>query len=283
MNKILLAFISTILVSSLFAQVDTLYQTDFSQAAAFSFESSTGMDWIVDDMGPGSANAVSMGPINSSSGGDFALFDSGAFGSSGNVQLSTIWVNEYIDCSAHPYIYVCFESYYKHNIGSPRLNVALTSNATFGHFVHFGADNFPFTTANPESMLLDITQNAAGEDSVKIGFTFSGSYSYAWMIDDLCVIGSDTPLIVGLDESNINHNSFSVYPNPSTGRFTVDMNGIVGAAHIRITDLQGRIVKEEIVNSDVNPLSFLLDEAPGAYVISITDDNGESITRIVKK
>jgi len=74
--------------------------------------------------------------------------------------------------------------------------------------------------------------------------------------------------------------SFSIYPNPATDFIRIS-NGVDTIENVTITDLNGRIVKQTIL--DANQQINISDLAQGVYILNATS-NGKTITeKIVKK
>ena len=72
-----------------------------------------------------------------------------------------------------------------------------------------------------------------------------------------------------------------VYPNPTTGRFTLRMVKSLKNAQIIIMDMQGRMIHQR--NANGNMLQFDLSrEAAGMYILRIQDE-GETFTAKVLK
>jgi hypothetical protein len=74
--------------------------------------------------------------------------------------------------------------------------------------------------------------------------------------------------------------SLSLYPNPSDGRFQVEMESrYEGTMEIR--DMNGRLVEERSFNGDDRLDVRMEDAEEGVYLLNIKDENGESVA--VKK
>ena len=86
-------------------------------------------------------------------------------------------------------------------------------------------------------------------------------------------------LITGIDDVNEINNTFSIYPNPTTGQFVIETTGFNNASvNVTVRDLEGRIVYNEAINNANSALtkSFdLSDNAKGIYFITIQD--GENL------
>ncbi|MGB1102768.1 MAG: GEVED domain-containing protein [Crocinitomicaceae bacterium] len=104
--------------------------------------------------------------------------------------------------------------------------------------------------------------------------------SYAVIVDDgTCVDTSDCYDIVALSvlENEINH--LKVYPNPTSGQFTVELSGVEADAVIRLHDAAGKLIRESIVSNEAI-VAFNTDLAPGVYYISLIDSG--KLQEIVK-
>lgn len=72
---------------------------------------------------------------------------------------------------------------------------------------------------------------------------------------------------------------FAVYPNPSNGRFTVQMPGETANATLEILDAQGRKVHIRAIFSGENTIDVAL--ANGIYFLKVSDGSGSGMKRLV--
>jgi len=94
-------------------------------------------------------------------------------------------------------------------------------------------------------------------------------------IDDIVVTAGDVSV-----DSHL-ASSFSIYPNPATDVINIS-NGVDAIENVKITDLNGRVVKEITLGIDQSQIN-ISDLAEGVYVLNATS-NGKTITeKIVKK
>jgi hypothetical protein len=104
--------------------------------------------------------------------------------------------------------------------------------------------------------------------------------SYAVIVDDgTCVDTSDCYDIVALSLGEDEINLLKVYPNPTSGQFTVELTGAEAEAVLRLHDASGRLIRESLVNNETI-VAFNTDLAPGVYFISLID--GGKLQEIVK-
>jgi len=83
------------------------------------------------------------------------------------------------------------------------------------------------------------------------------------------------PLATGVDPNVTQSNTFVVYPNPGTGKFTVLGEGIIG---LEVKDLTGKTVV-----TSTTPIVDLTDQPNGAYLISIQTAKETVVEKIMKE
>jgi hypothetical protein len=69
---------------------------------------------------------------------------------------------------------------------------------------------------------------------------------------------------------------FTLYPNPANDWVT--LSGWEGAAHVTITDVSGRVVRQETLRSNRLETSKLTD---GIYVVSLSNGNRTNSMRLI--
>jgi hypothetical protein len=87
--------------------------------------------------------------------------------------------------------------------------------------------------------------------------------------------------LIGISEVE-NSTNFILYPNPTTGIFTIDFGVDAVTGSLQIIDLQGRVVLERIINNEsimeINTNAI----ANGVYMVNVMSENGPSVVRLVK-
>lgn len=80
-------------------------------------------------------------------------------------------------------------------------------------------------------------------------------------------------------------NSISVYPNPSSGVFTLQLSGRNGQdAFITVSDLQGRVIMQKIFSNENNSIEIDLSSyQSGMYLLEIKSESYFYTTRLIKK
>ena len=86
--------------------------------------------------------------------------------------------------------------------------------------------------------------------------------------------------LIGVDENPIS--SVSLYPNPTTGQFTLSLNG-VEVSRISVVDAAGRIVTviDEVAGNELTV--DLKNEQPGLYFVQLQVGNDFQTLRIIKE
>ncbi len=150
-------------------------------------------DWAIGSAGPTGSYSAGMGAITSTSGGDFAMFDSDALGDGTSAQDAVIYFGP-IDLSSDPNVSIEFESYYRKFQGNAYVvsgvGTASTPPATWDqNEVHAGiaVNN---STANPELTTVNLTSSIGGSQFAYIGFQYIGGWDYAWMVDDVSIVAT---------------------------------------------------------------------------------------------
>lgn len=95
----------------------------------------------------------------------------------------------------------------------------------------------------------------------------------------------DTSDCYAVSTLNIIENSFisgiNVYPNPSSGKFRIDLNKDYRDVRVVVTDINGREVSDEFMNEG-SEFEINLDNAPGVYLIKISTGQYLAVLRLIK-
>jgi uncharacterized protein (TIGR02145 family) len=97
---------------------------------------------------------------------------------------------------------------------------------------------------------------------------------------------SDTVTISVVPYSDIhyiqNNNPIKLFPNPTNGSFTIDLDKAYSNVNIAITEFDGRIIQMENYNN-AKTINLKLDAEPGIYLVTITTINDRIVFKITKK
>ncbi len=135
----------------------------------------------------------------------------------------------------------------------------------------------------------ETTQNANGCDNqVPVSganaqsFTPSVSGNYAVVMQNgVC---SDTSAcyavtIVGVPEFETI--PIALFPNPTTGRVTIDPGRVYNSIEVRVLDAQGKMV-QSIKRESVREVHLELGQSAGLYVVQVLTEDGVRVFRVVK-
>ncbi|MCY7409233.1 MAG: T9SS type A sorting domain-containing protein, partial [Chitinophagales bacterium] len=85
---------------------------------------------------------------------------------------------------------------------------------------------------------------------------------------------------VGVDEINSVSNNISLYPNPSSGFFTIEMDAMYKNIEVSIVDVSGRILQRYFYNEG-KIFHFDFDAASGMYFITVKSGEKEKVFKLV--
>ncbi|MBS1937946.1 MAG: T9SS type A sorting domain-containing protein [Bacteroidetes bacterium] len=141
-------------------------------------------NWVIGTTPPGGSFAIP--PIASTTAANgFALFDSDLL--CGNTQNAWIATANPIDLSTEPGVVLQFQQYYRKFQG--QCFVETSTNGTTWNTIEVNAGlAVNSSTANPQLLSLDLTNQIGGAPTAWVRFRYQGGCDYAWMIDDVKLI-----------------------------------------------------------------------------------------------
>ena len=77
-------------------------------------------------------------------------------------------------------------------------------------------------------------------------------------------------------------NNLLVYPNPTSGNFSVDLGAAYENSQITIIDISGKLIDSKTITQS-QTLNFSLKEPAGIYIVSIQAEDKKAVIRLVKK
>ena len=192
----------------------TIWQSDFSNSS----------DWVIDhdaadcslDFVIGINSCLGSYPIadinSTTASNGWALVDSDNYGgATGGTEVEDSWLTMTapVDLSAYPNVVVEFETYYRaYSYEKPYLVVGIgdgagnvtwptdlipdsdlsTYTGVYDVFPERAFDESTSGTENPRKVRINISDIAGGQQEVYIRFNWTGTYGYAWFIDDFKII-----------------------------------------------------------------------------------------------
>ncbi|NLJ07500.1 MAG: PKD domain-containing protein [Sphingobacteriales bacterium] len=122
--------------------------------------------------------------------------------------------------------------------------------------------------------------NTSDEVSPVYKYSAPGNYTVKLSTHNAC--GSDSVSKNILIVNSLNEYSvpdIRVYPNPSEGKFTVELSHSSGK--LKITDVNGKVVAEEILDGTGRSIFFTYQLKRGIYFLSLIDENGILTRKII--
>lgn len=85
--------------------------------------------------------------------------------------------------------------------------------------------------------------------------------------------------------SEINTNTFALYPNPTEGAFSISTLNYSGELKIEVTDIAGKVIFRSTQNIEPNASTNidLSNTANGVYIVNVSDPNETHSIRVIKK
>ena len=119
-----------------------------------------------------------------------------------------------------------------------------------------------------------IRMRGAGAGWITLEPDFGGGFTYAFTTGDIVDVYEIDPVSV----------DFNIYPNPSSGLFNIELQG-VKSAQIYVYDQMGRTVISQL-NQDLNQnydevQLNLFEKVPGIYFVVIQSDEGRAVKKII--
>jgi uncharacterized repeat protein (TIGR03803 family) len=78
-------------------------------------------------------------------------------------------------------------------------------------------------------------------------------------------------LTTGIDETDLNRNAFSIFPNPAKDKITIRLNAEIKNGIVTVSTLQGAIISEENIFNGYSKEIQLQNIAAGIYFVKVAD------------
>ena len=144
----------------------------------------------------------------------------------------------------------------------------ITANNTSASYVWLNCDNNYSVIAGETGQSFTASQN--------------GNYAVE-LTENGCV---DTTSCLSITTVGIIENSFGnnllVYPNPTSGSFSIDLGATYENSLILITDISGKLIDSKNITQS-KTLSLSIEEPAGIYFISIQTGDKKAVIRLIKE
>ena len=291
----------------------TIWESDFSDAA----------DWAVAhdaadcslDFSIGSVSCAGDYPIgdiaSTTASNGWAMVDSDAYGgATGGNEVEDSWLTMAVpvDLSAYPNVIIEFETFYQaYSYEKPFIVVGVgdgAGNVTWPTDLNPDYDestnpnvyaalpaNVDNPTANPYKVQIDISAAAGGQSEVYIRFNWTGTWGYAWFIDDFKILEQpendvvlNTEVFVGVNNEGIEYgrtpitqldDSYEVAAYGENFGSTTQTNVAVDVdfGSISYNYAVGDVLStDEIVVSNIETPTLAVGLYEGTYTVSSTEE-----------
>ena len=291
----------------------TIWESDFSDAA----------DWAVAhdaadcslDFSIGSVSCAGDYPIvdiaSTTASNGWAMVDSDLYGgATGGNEVEDSWLTMAVpvDLSAYPNVIIEFETFYRaYSYEKPFIVVGVgdgAGNVTWPTDLNPDYDestnpnvyaalpaNVDNPTANPYKVQIDISAAAGGQSEVYIRFNWTGTWGYAWFIDDFKILEQpendvvlNTEVFVGVNNEGIEYgrtpitqldDSYEVAAYGENFGSTTQTNVAVDVdfGSISYNYAVGDVLStDEIVVSNIETPALAVGLYEGTYTVSSTEE-----------
>lgn len=90
-------------------------------------------------------------------------------------------------------------------------------------------------------------------------------------------------VITGLNENNLEKKNLVLYPNPTSGEFTINLKNVsTSGVGLTLTTLEGKVIKQERVNNTTVVMD-LSDQPKGIYLLKMEDAQSVNVYKVIRQ
>lgn len=141
------------------------------------------------------------------------------------------------------------------------------TNLTLGNSPAFDMVSSAVAVSSSSTALIDITVGNEG-----CLYLVDGGYTLNGRLRRMCPTG------MSINENN--ELKFAVYPNPSNGVFTINVNSELVGATLKMTDISGRLIYSQSIGG-LNTNFDMNQNAKGVYLVEINKDGKSATQKII--
>ena len=175
----------------------TLWQNDFSNPTQWSnsnFPSGTpphsAGDWTV-TTNLSAIPVTALAPAaHTTAANGYALIDSDGAGATAT-QNAQIVFNQNINLSAEPLVVMVFQQSHRRYAESTYVVYSTNGGTTWQEVEVNAGMTVNTNTTNPATVQVNLSSQIGGQDSVRIGFKYTGQYDWFWAVDDVKLMQPD--------------------------------------------------------------------------------------------
>jgi PKD repeat protein len=162
--------------------------------------------------------------------------------------------------------------------GEDGSGIFATSDPTSLNYFPESPDDWCGAAGNPECTSIDLS-GYSGQSNIRIMFESFNGFGNNLFIDNVTVTGE----VSGIGNQKPDQFSLVVFPNPSSGLFTVYSGKMSSETKLRIINLSGIIVLEKYIPAEGNlNLNFdITGQKPGVYLLEIRNSNKVYFEKVI--
>lgn len=125
----------------------------------------------------------------------------------------------------------------------------------------------------------------AGATSQNYEVSENGSYAVivTSTINTDCEVISDCIDVINLGIGEVGNTQFSVFPNPSNGKYNVNFSSINNFIELEINDMSGRLIFKTTLNGEQDLEIDLRSESKGIYFLKMKSDSEIKVVKLIKR
>ncbi|PLW92230.1 MAG: hypothetical protein C0592_11825 [Marinilabiliales bacterium] len=127
--------------------------------------------------------------------------------------------------------------------------------------------------------------NTSSAENPVHSYSSPGTYTACLIAQDSCAADTSC-LSVTVSTTGVENSSdqeFSVFPNPTNGKLTIEFSGVQEYVSVSIHTVLGQEIYREVFEN-AQTIQLELDQPNGTYILELSDNNGnKSIMQVIKK
>jgi hypothetical protein len=100
--------------------------------------------------------------------------------------------------------------------------------------------------------------------------------------DNIVIRASSTDTLLGTEQVTLDSSKFLISPNPANDFINISNSENIKVSNIKITDLNGRVVKQSNFDNVSNINLNVSDLSSGVYMMNINTNEGATVKKIIK-
>jgi hypothetical protein len=175
----------------------TIWQNDFSNPLQWTTSNApqgspahTAGDWTVTTNLNAAPRPELTPAAHTTAANGYALIDSDGAGAAAT-QNAQIVFNQNIDLSAEPLVVMVFQQTHRRYAESTYVVYSTNGGTTWQEVEVNAGMTVNTNTTNPATVQVNLSSQIGGQDSVRIGFKYTGQYDWFWAVDDVKLMQPD--------------------------------------------------------------------------------------------